>query len=498
MFPTQAKLKNQELIKKFFSFINLKWIGIILLQIIVGLSCIFLPWYFIAILFPFFVFITFLHIRIKLWAYILVFFIPLVGVKYPNIYLHKRGFTPGDAFPILLILSVAASLSLMLLISSKLRKNIKNPLLIPILLLVCYSLLTLFWSPANVWFNLYYFLFLIIDISLYYFLFHIIDNNNFHRRLMWCLVFSGLFLSIQIILVFVNSLVDKPIIIINGTAKILDWLYIDYLPAFSEKELTVHGFFMGTQETGMVLNFIFFTALGLLLTEKKRLNIWFLRVMIPILIISIFFTGTKSGSWTLVIVINIFVFLSLKFRENIFRNLLIFYTIFLLIFLSTAILKRHGGENRLTNVTTQEKSSLGKRIGYWKVGFRELDKRGLTFLGLGIAGYKYCTVNKSIAHAHNVYLSMLFDFGLMGIIVFCLAILILTKMFLKLLKHQKTYLQNMSFASGINLIAIGTIGLVYISYYMDFLWFVLGLTSSTFHLAQRELLEKTNNVPSCD
>lgn len=499
MFLTLSGLKKQELLKEFLCLINPRWIGVVLLQIFVGLSCIFVPWYLILIIFTSFVLIIFFHLRLKMWTYILVFLLPFIGVKYPTVYLHIRGFSAGMALPVLPVISVFASLSLILLTLAKLREDDTiNPLFVPILLLVCYGLLTIFWTPASVGYNLNYFIYLILDISLYYFLFHIIDNIDFHRRLMWCVVFAGFFLSIQALLSFVNTIIYKPILVTDNVIKIFNWFYMDYVAKFSDKELTVHGFFIGAQETGMVLDFTLFTALGLLLTEEKRLRKWCLRIMIPIIIVSVFFTGTKSGTWTLVVAIYIFLFLSRKFKRNIVRNSLLFFFIFLFIFLSTGFIKRHGGQNRLTKISTEQNSSLGKRIRYWKIGFKELDKRGLTFFGLGIGGYKYCTASKMIAHAHNVYLSMLFDFGFMGIIIFGLIILILAKMFFKLLRHQETYIQNMSFAFGINLIVIGTIGLVYIPYYMDFLWFVLALACSTFRLAQRESLDKVNNIASND
>ncbi len=471
---------------------NPKWAGIILFQIGIGLLCIFVPWY-LAVMFSILLALSvFLHLRLQWWAYMFVFLIPFMGIKYPAVYLTVQNFVRGDAIPLLPFLSTFAFLSFIIhtLVNAR-KKTFKNPFFIPVLLLLCYSIFTLFWSPANIEFNMFYLMYLIVDVSLFYFLFYIIITNNesFHRRLMWCFLFSGVALALQSLWILFLMVTDSPGIITLTTVRISDWLSLDLTARPPEKGVTsVHGFFLGPQETSMVLDTTIYAGMGLLLTEKGKLTRWFIRIIIVMLMVVVFLTGTKSGIWSLIMISFIFVFLSSQFRKNFFRNCFIVLATFLTIIFSIIIISGPKKRDpRIINVSAQDQSSMGQRIGYWETGFKEINRRKVALFGLGIAGFKYVTIPQMISHAHNIYLSLFFDFGVIGLIFVFLIIFILLKMFLKILKRQNTYYQNMSVAFAINLLTIGVIGLVYIPYYMGYVWFILALGSSTFYMANKEL-----------
>lgn len=343
-------------------------------------------------------------------------------------------------------------------------------------------------------FKLLYLFHLIIDIILFYYLFYFIDDVKLHRRLMWCMVFSGLAISVQTIVGFVYVVKGLAFIKQDLIIKVLNVFSIQVLSESNLKELTASGFFLGPQLSSIMLNIIVFTAMGLLLTERNKARTWFLRIVILMCMTAVFLTGNKAGSWSLVMVSFLFVISSIKLRKNVIRNLLATLAIFVSIFLTLAFVIRSQGtkDPRMVNVSTTQQSSIGKRIYFWKTGFVELDKKNLALFGLGVGGYKYFTRAYDIPHAHNIYLSLLFDFGVMGLIVCFIIMFILLKLFLKVLHRQETYLQNMSLAYGINLVLIALTGLVYTAYYMDFVWFVLGLAVATFRLAGKELPVENN------
>ncbi|MBI5194684.1 MAG: O-antigen ligase family protein, partial [Nitrospirae bacterium] len=456
-----------------YNIFNPRLAGIILFSLGIGLSCIFIPWYLVVIFSIVFALAVFLHLRQRWWAYMFVFLIPFMGIKYPAIYLTVQGYVRGDAIPLLPYLSIFATLSFFIstIVNSR-KKTFKNPLFIPVLLLVSYAVFTIFWSPADVDFNLYYLMYLLVDISLFYFLFHIIITNDeaFHRRLMWCFLFSGVSLALQSLWILYLMASNSSGLITLTSVKIFDWLSLDLSARPPEKGIeSVHGFFLGPQETSMVLDTIIYAGMGLMLTEKKKLKRLFIRIIIVMLMVVVFLTGTKSGMWSLIGISFVFVFVSSQLRKNFFRNSFIvlatFVTIILSIIIITGPKKR---DPRIINVSAQDQSSMGQRIGYWKTGFKEISRRELALFGLGIAGFKFVTIPQMISHAHNIYLSLFFDFGVMGLIFVFLIVFILLKMFLKVLKRQNTYYQHISVAFAINLLTIGVIGLVYIPYYMGY------------------------------
>src|SRR4030043_2464567 len=88
-----------------FSLRSPKWYGIILLQIGLGLLCIFIPWYLVILLSISCALITLLFIRFKWWAYLFVFFIPLTP-KNPGFALEQvRIDSSMEALPFSIFLS---------------------------------------------------------------------------------------------------------------------------------------------------------------------------------------------------------------------------------------------------------------------------------------------------------------------------------------------------------------------------------------------------------
>lgn len=464
-----------------------KWAGILLLQIGLGLLCIFSPWYLVIPFSISFALVILLCIRFRWWAYIFVFFIPLIGMKNPGFVVEaastRNVVFSRETLPLIILLSVFPFFAFILQKSAKLHKDtMRSPFFIPILLFVYYSFITFFWSPANINLDLFYFIYLILDISLFYFLFHVIDNEGFHKRLMWCLIFLGIFLSIQTFLSFSTVITD-----IKGIKfKIFDWLlFVVYHKLVKGQH---SGWFAGQGVTAATLNIIIFVAMGLFLTEKSKARIWFLRAVIAMLFVAVFSVGNRGGIYSLVTTIFFFLFISTKLRKNFLKNSLIVISMILLIFLSTKYVGKHQTP-RAVQVSTAKGSSLALRLEYWKEGFEQVSKRSLTLSGLGIGGYT--AVNRmAVLHPHNLYFHLLFDFGFIGIIFICAVILILARIFLKIVNYQETYLQNMSIAFASAFICIGITGVVSFTYYLSMLWLLLALGSSTFYMTQKELFEE--------
>ncbi|MFC1633821.1 O-antigen ligase family protein [Planctomycetota bacterium] len=465
-----------------------KVIGFILLSFGLGLLFVFIHLSVFASLSVFFALIILLYVKLRWWAFILVGLIPFMGVKYPCLYLTTTGFDQSDAIPFLLLISFIPLLSLLIYRSvSNSRDAVKSPLTFPILLLVGYSSLTFLWSPANVDHNLLYFCTLMANISLFFFLFHIIDNQVFHRRLMWCLILSGIILSIQ---TFISMFIS----IQYPHIELCDWLCLVIFATARRTTGGGTGFFQAQQETGMVLAVVTLIAIGLLLTEKEKSKIWFLRFTIMLSTVSTFLAKSKSGIWALVMMTFFSLFMYRKLRKSLIRNSIVFLLLIVVIFCVSMQFARSRSStktSRAITVSLEEGTSLGKRLEYWRTGFEELRKRLLIPFGLGVGGYKHVT---QYVHAHNLYLALFFDFGFIGIIFVCCVIFAIAKSFFTLAGHQETYLQVMSVACSVALIGLGLIGMVYIPYYMSFFWFVLALTSSTFSLAQKEVLMKNTSL----
>ncbi|MFC1789327.1 hypothetical protein ACFLZE_05400 [Thermodesulfobacteriota bacterium] len=132
-------------------------------------------------------------------------------------------------------------------------------------------------------------------------------------------------------------------------------------------------------------------------------------------------------------------------------------------------------------------SSLESRVLHWESGITWMRENSLMLRGLGIGGYE----KGGIYDAHNLMLSLFFDFGVVGAIIGFWILFILSINFIKLIKYQETYFQTMSLAFGVMLFGIALMSLIYIPYYRASLWLFLALACSTFSLAKKELEEKS-------
>lgn len=466
----------------------MKWLGITLLTIGLGLLSIYLPWYITLTAFSLFCLIIFSHIRFQWVAYAIVFLALQIGSKGPfissEILLQKF-----EVLPLFLIFTSIAALIFMFRKFARIdiTDSRKNPLYVPILLLVFYSILSIFWSPASNFVNIFHNIFLILNIIVFFLVFQIVDNEELHRKLMWCLIFSGILLSLQIIF--------SPLLLLgNYQIKIFGDIYLDLSTPITLGS-RARGVYMNSIISSILVSFLVMVAYGLLLNEANRTRKSFLFFVICLFLLALFLTRSRVGAWALVCMILLFIFLNLNVKRKFFRTTLIISFLTLIVFLVSEgvvakyIFPQTGKVVRIVNVdVSSEGGSIGSRLYYWKKGFEALDKRSLTLVGLGAGGYNYC--NPDIPTPHNLYLSLFFDFGIMAVIFIFSIIFTSIRAFNNILRHQKTYLQNMSLVFGTMLFGLSLMSLVFLAYEFTFIWFFLGLIYATSSLAQQELKEK--------
>ncbi|MCK4788621.1 MAG: hypothetical protein KAV87_33070, partial [Desulfobacteraceae bacterium] len=112
---------------------RLKWGCIVLLQVVLGCACVMLSW---RTAMPLFFIccasIVFL-LRFHWLVYAVVFFLPLIGVKYPAVQFTSSGFIQSDAMPLLvMIVPLAAFPFVLLKLLGRYRADSrKNALFVP-------------------------------------------------------------------------------------------------------------------------------------------------------------------------------------------------------------------------------------------------------------------------------------------------------------------------------------------------------------------------------
>lgn len=370
--------------------------------------------------------------------------------------------------------------------------NVKNPLTVPICILLFYSIATILVYPTAyhiiVWFLL------ILNMGIYYFIIHVIDDEGFHRRLMWCWVVGG---NILTILVMISILVHPQIIFYSKLLNGLDFAFI-YAP-----DVEIRGYAIGhPNHTVLLLNLAFSVILGLYIYETNRAKRMYLLLSLGFCLFANFLTMSKAGIGSLWAMVHFFILFSSKLRKHIFRNVVLFNTIVVMIFVAAYFFTDQLSPRILkTDEKGGYETSLGSRLEIWNAGLTALKQRKLVPFGLGVGGFDLYT---EFPHAHSLYFSFFFDFGIVGIICIILIVLIFFReFFLKELRggmlwSQKTYLETMSLAFLGGLVAIAIHGTVDHTYIKDILWVFWGFAIATLSLSRIEKKKAGDMNAGCD
>ena len=94
--------------------------------------------------------------------------------------------------------------------------------------------------------------------------------------------------------------------------------------------------------------------------------------------------------------------------------------------------------------------------------------------------------------AHNDYLEAWFDFGLVGMLLYIISLLLLFKDILKCLKAKKEYAPAMSIL-GVLIVVLTMISHIAIYYWFNVIVLNIAYFEGRYHREKKELVEKGNN-----
>jgi len=181
----------------------------------------------------------------------------------------------------------------------------------------------------------------------------------------------------------------------------------------------------------LIIGLIFLTS-WLVRGSRKKLIIWFCIVLSFMALIS---SGSRGVWLSAIIPFLAAMFLLVFKKEKIFKPFVLMLIIFALSFPVSSLLlsnSRKDGEDatlafkRAKSITDLEELSVKSRLGIWKASFESVLKHPL--LGVGIGNYPIVlgediSAAKKGASAHNLYLDVAAEMGLLGLVVFLLIFL---------------------------------------------------------------------------
>jgi oligosaccharide repeat unit polymerase len=239
----------------------------------------------------------------------------------------------------------------------------------------------------------------------------------------------------------------------------------------------------------LILNFCSAIALGFILTTRNRLVALLLSGAILLFFYTVLLSGSKGAVLGFVSMIVYFLCAVKKIRKIFFLHGTIAVVVMLVISLVVIVTFQLKYEDIIPRVFAflssqagQESESLATRGEMWTCGFKNLINKTN---GMGLVGgfTEYCPY----PHAHNIYFSVLFDFGILGAILLIAVLITVFRYFIRTAKYQGTYLQTMSIAIFGGLVAMGVHSLFDHAWHKGFFWLYPALLIATCNLVKKEV-----------
>ncbi len=167
------------------------------------------------------------------------------------------------------------------------------------------------------------------------------------------------------------------------------------------------GGFNGINHASTVLNLFIVLSFTLIVVKKYT---WKHHLFLLLLLIAEILTGSKSGFFSLIVALGIIIVFLPQLRSKRITCGALFFMTILAAFVIAASFK--GAAVRSVNVGTS--FSYTTRLDWWHAGFIEL----FHSFGIGLGTGGFAAIISPIMFAHNIFLSALFDLGLIGFFLF--------------------------------------------------------------------------------
>ncbi len=445
----------------------------------------FLPWYELSFLLLLFVFTLMILAKPSVAAYILVLLIPIFSNRLGFYFSQTHiGMYSTKILPFHWLFLILGCIALFLRKMSKLHTSViyKNPLSLSVVIaLVFYAIVSLWWAPSYNYGRVVI-MFMIANFMLYYFIVNVIEDELTHKHIMVVWVFTGIVISILIILSFYKMPASE-----FYYKKITDWLTFVFN---NTTEVKYRGHAFGhPNHSSATLDMSIFVTMGLLLVEISRKRRTFYVFALLLMVFANILTGSKGGVGSLVLGMLFLSIASSTIRRNWFKNIgtaFIVCLVVLVLALTYSSFKRR--TPRLLKTSYRGKTvSLEYRFDIWNAGLVQMKRRHDVWKGLGAGGFEKTTI---YPHSHNFFLSFFFDYGIAGILFALFLYLRFFIAFLRFLKGnpvQDNYYQVMSLVLMAGTITFAIHSTVDHYYSKSVAWLLLAATVATLKLVRKDM-----------
>ncbi len=354
---------------------------------------------------------------------------------------------------------------------------------------VALALLFSFWGAVsliwaeNKWHGILFQTELFLNVSIFIYCMHTLKSELVFRKIMW---FWILFALLVAIFGIIRSYVAFGPFVCDF--KIINNVFLRGIIGGSSDAIRRISSINNPNSLALFLNLSIAVTLGIRAVEKNRYKICILSLISIFFIFTMLLTGSKAGLLSFFSLGTYLLIVYNPFRRKLFRHAIIFFSLLIILIVVISVFLTADGENRITGAlsngvegASEKASSFSSRFIIWHDGWSALVNKSVG-VGLGSGGFTHhCSPHP---HAHNIYLSILFDFGPIGLFLLMLFFYVLLQNVIPSLRRQNTTLEVLIVFLSSGLIAIAVHGIVDHMYSRTILWVYTGMVASASLVAK--------------
>lgn len=344
---------------------------------------------------------------------------------------------------------------------------------------IVFCILSVLWSPEII-VGLNVSAKLIVNYLMYLFIVVLIKNEREIITMIRALVLTAVIIAISMLI----SIFPIDFLNIKKTYFLTNELSLSL--RLETYQLRAAGF-VAAQTAAQFLGFGVLFSMGLLSQSKVKKEKIVLFLIIIFLILIAFYTKARGAILSTITAMLFLVFAIKYYRAYLFRNLCIFtlcLTFLFGVFYTTHSYLHDYIRPFLPTASYIGEHSLKDRLDYWEAAYKAFTNNDAELIGLGAGGaLKYIKA----LHVHNLPLSILIDFGLIGFILFFILIFIsIIRLFLTIRNLKEGLAKAMLLSVSGCIIALGLASLVDINYTFTLIWLLMGTGVVIYRYAASE------------
>lgn len=356
------------------------------------------------------------------------------------------------------------------------RKGLFPAFHLPVLIICCWGIISEFWTPSRV-LGIETGIIFITNIAIYLLISYYANSLEAIKKIMLCWIIMAVVVAISMFVSMIPADSFTENVALNN--------YMSITNSFEMRRMRATGFSSTFSISGTFVMIAVLFAAGLVSSTQNTKHNLLLFMAIVFLMFAFIFAQSKAQMLGLITGILFLTPFLITMEKSLIKYFCYIGVSFLIVFgifskiigylLQQTSEKGNVSSRFVSSAASEEAASL--RFKFWNMVFKQVIHHDAYLSGLGIGGGTYYLF--PIPHPHNVYISIVCDFGFIGFMVLiAIALFFCGDIFYIIKKLPIGSTRTLLLCIYASMIAVGVISLSDLNYSFTITWALLGLVAA--------------------